>query len=149
MRDSVCVSLISEKSYSKQNKTIKHTTSFFFFLIKISIFSEQSHSSSLQKKNDFNLKSDIQNRGKENKSMKAKVRETDDSNGKKPGCWGWGLQTQAETQADPWNICKRKCVAGSDSHTISYFRLLQVAERGGRAHGQRAHFLAKCLPLRK
>jgi hypothetical protein len=33
----------------------------------------------LQKKNDFNLKGSIKNREKENKSIKAKVIETDDS----------------------------------------------------------------------
>lgn len=34
----------------------------------------------LQKKNDFNLKGNIKNKEKENKSIKAKVMETDDSN---------------------------------------------------------------------
>lgn len=34
----------------------------------------------LQKKNDFTLKGNIKNKEKENKSIKAKVMETDDSN---------------------------------------------------------------------
>jgi hypothetical protein len=76
----------------------------------------------LQKKNDFNLKSDIKNRRKENKSIKAKVRETDDSNISQTSGWGV-LYTQAENQSDTLDICKGEHAARSASQAISYFRL--------------------------
>lgn len=53
----------------------------FFFLPKFLFLSNKvTVHLPLQKKNDFNLKGNIKNRGKENKSIKAKVIETDDCN---------------------------------------------------------------------
>lgn len=55
---------------------------FFFFPLSKSLFlnGKVTIHLPLQKKNDFNLKGNIKNRAKENKSIKAKVIETDDSN---------------------------------------------------------------------
>lgn len=54
---------------------------FFFSIAKLLFLnSKVTIQLLLQKKNDFTLKGNIKNKEKENKSIKAKVIETDDSN---------------------------------------------------------------------
>lgn len=57
-------------------------THLFFFPLSEFLFlnSKVTTQLLLQKENDFNLKGNIKNKKKENKSIKAKVIETDNSN---------------------------------------------------------------------